>query len=98
MSGSNRVPIDLSSARIPKGQVFIIPSRCKQCNFCIEFCPTDVLTYSKEFNEKGYHFPIVAEGKEDDCVHCRFCDLVCPELAIYTREAETGEEPQAETR
>jgi formate hydrogenlyase subunit 6/NADH:ubiquinone oxidoreductase subunit I len=35
----------------------------------------------------------VAEGKESDCVHCRFCDLICPELAIFTTEA--GDEPGA---
>jgi 2-oxoglutarate ferredoxin oxidoreductase subunit delta len=37
-------------------------------------------------NAKGYHFPVVATGKETDCVNCGFCRLVCPEFAIYTEE------------
>ena len=37
-------------------------------------------------NAKGYHYPAVAEGKEQDCVNCAFCKLVCPEFAIYTEE------------
>jgi 2-oxoglutarate ferredoxin oxidoreductase subunit delta len=37
-------------------------------------------------NAKGYHYPVVAEGKEQACVDCDFCKLVCPEFAIYTEE------------
>jgi 2-oxoglutarate ferredoxin oxidoreductase subunit delta len=87
MAGA-RVPMDLSYAHVPKGQVFVIPNRCKGCKFCIEFCPKHVLDYSEDINEKGYRYPIVAKGKEGECIHCRFCDLICPELAIYTRETE----------
>lgn len=82
----HRVPMDLSLAHVPQGQVFIIPNRCKGCKFCIEFCPKEVLAYSDDINSKGYHYPVVAPGKEKECVHCRFCDLICPELAIYSRE------------
>jgi len=89
-----REPIDLSLAQVPRGRVHVIAERCKQCNFCITYCPTEVLEYSEETNAKGYHFPRVAEGKESSCVHCRFCDLICPELAIFTTEVaaegETG--------
>jgi ferredoxin len=81
-----RQPMDLSSARVPVGRVHVIAERCKQCNFCINYCPTKVLEYSPEINAKGYHFPVVARGKEMACVHCRFCDLICPELAIFTTE------------
>jgi len=81
-----RRPIDLNEVRVPRGQVFVIPERCKGCRFCIEFCPEDVLQESEGMNAKGYHFPVVTEGKEDACVNCRFCRLVCPEFAIYTEE------------
>lgn len=86
-----RQPIDLASAKVPVGEVHVIAERCKQCNFCINYCPTKVLEYSTEINAKGYHFPVVADGKERACVHCRFCDLICPELAIYTTEAEADD-------
>ena len=81
-----RQPIDLASAKVPVGRVHVIAERCKQCNFCINYCPTNVLEYSSDINAKGYHYPVVAEGKENACVHCRFCDLICPELAIYTTD------------
>jgi 2-oxoglutarate ferredoxin oxidoreductase subunit delta len=85
-----REPIDLPRARVPRGEVHVIAERCKQCDYCVTYCPTHVLVYSSETNARGYHYPEVAEGKGDDCVLCRFCDLICPELAIYTTEAASG--------
>ena len=83
-----RVPMDrhLEQFRVPRGQVFVIPNRCKDCRFCIDFCPEKVLVQSADLNAKGYRYAVVAEGKEDACVNCRFCTLVCPEFAIYTEE------------
>lgn len=86
-----RQPIDLASAKVPLGRVHVIAERCKQCDFCINYCPTDVLEYSDNINAKGYHYPVVAKGKEMSCVHCKFCDLICPELAIFTSELEAGD-------
>jgi 2-oxoglutarate ferredoxin oxidoreductase subunit delta len=85
---STRIPLDrtMEQFAIPRGQVSIIPSRCKGCRFCIEFCPMDVLIESADLNAKGYRYAVVAEGREGDCVHCQFCTLVCPEFAIYTEE------------
>ena len=82
----SRTPINLHEAEVPKGQVYIIPDRCKGCNFCVQLCPKDVLQESEAVNEKGYHFPEVVNGKGEDCVHCEFCTLVCPEFAIFTKE------------
>ncbi len=83
---STRKPIDAASVQIPVGQVFVIPERCKGCRFCVEFCPELVLVESDDMNAKGYHYPVVAEGKEQACINCAFCKLVCPEFAIYTEE------------
>jgi 2-oxoglutarate ferredoxin oxidoreductase subunit delta len=89
--------MDLPLAQVPVGRVHVIAERCKQCDFCITYCPTKVLAYSEEINAKGYHYPIVAPGKENACVHCRFCDLICPELAIYTTEYSAGEDATGES-
>ncbi len=81
-----REPLDRQKIRVPRGQVFLIPERCKGCGICIEFCPVDVLKESPRANGKGYHLPEVARNKEEACIHCQFCSLVCPEFAIYSTE------------
>jgi 2-oxoglutarate ferredoxin oxidoreductase subunit delta len=81
---SPRQPVDRAAVIVPRGQVFVIPERCKGCRFCIEFCPRDVLTESTQTNAKGYRYPVVAAGREDECGNCQFCTIVCPEFAIYT--------------
>lgn len=99
VANAKRQPMDLSTAQVPRGNVHVIAERCKECSFCINYCPAEVLVYSDAINAKGYHYPVVAEGKQSACVHCRFCDLICPELAIFTTDATddpvTAVEPDA---
>jgi 2-oxoglutarate ferredoxin oxidoreductase subunit alpha len=73
---------DLPSEQRPgKGTVFVRTEICKGCSFCIDFCPTDCLTFSKEFNAKGYHFPNLSAPEA--CTGCDLCGLYCPDFAIY---------------
>lgn len=95
---TRRKPMDLSYAKVPQGQVYVIPERCKECRFCVEFCPQGMLAFSTEINAKGYHYPVIREGREKDCIHCGFCNLVCPEFAIFTEELTTAETPAQEGR
>ena len=83
--------MDIDKARIPQGEVHVIPERCKECGFCVGYCPEKVLEFSQDINAKGYHFPVIAPDKQQACVHCGFCNLICPELAIYTVELERRE-------
>ena len=83
-----RTPLNLQKVKVPRGQVYVIPERCKGCRICIEFCPQEVLQESQEINAKGYHYPEMVSGKEEACVHCDFCTLICPEFAIFTAEWE----------
>jgi 2-oxoglutarate ferredoxin oxidoreductase subunit delta len=85
-----RRPMDLNRAHTPRGEVHVIPERCKECGFCVGYCPEEVLAFSGERNAKGYHYPVIAPGKEGACVHCGFCNLICPELAIYTIDVDRG--------
>lgn len=65
----------------PKFEIHIIEDRCKECDFCIEFCPNDVLKKSDRFNAKGFHPP---EPKNpESCTGCRTCELLCPDFAIF---------------
>ena len=82
-----RTPLDLDTLQIPRGQVYLIPERCKGCEICIELCPKKVLQVSENTNRKGYHLPEIILGMEDACVHCEFCTMVCPEFAIFTLES-----------
>ncbi len=83
-----RTPVNLDSVHVPRGVVHLILERCKGCKLCIELCPQDVLEASDDLNDKGYHYPIIAEGKETSCVHCGFCTMICPEFAIFTLEVQ----------
>lgn len=87
-----RRPLNMDKISIPRGQVYLIPDRCKGCELCVHFCPEDVLETSANRNAKGYHYPAIAAGKENACVHCGFCTIICSEFAIFTLpvEAETN--------
>lgn len=71
------------------GVIHINKDRCKGCEFCVEYCPKDVLALSDEFNIKGYHPPYVIN--EDDCVYCQLCETICPEFAIFVTLKEKEE-------
>ncbi|NCO61445.1 MAG: 4Fe-4S ferredoxin [Deltaproteobacteria bacterium CG_4_8_14_3_um_filter_51_11] len=79
-----RIPLDSQTVQTPKGIVHILEDRCKGCGYCIEFCPKKVLQFSNRFNKKGYHPPEAMN--EGDCVNCHFCEIICPEFAIYSME------------
>ena len=80
-----RVPLDIDEIGISRGIVQILEDRCKGCGFCIEYCPRGILEFSKKFNKKGYHPPVVK--KPDDCINCHYCEIICPDFAIYSYEA-----------
>jgi len=63
------------------GAIFVEEELCKGCGFCIEFCPTEVLEFSHQFNKKGYHYPVIAA--EEQCNGCDLCGLYCPDFAIF---------------
>lgn len=84
-----RVPLDTKEVLITRGKVHIIADRCKGCGYCIEYCPRQVLVVSTRFNKKGYHPPLVTK---DDCLNCHYCELLCPEFAIFSVADEPGTE------
>jgi 2-oxoglutarate ferredoxin oxidoreductase subunit delta len=77
-----RTPLDADAIDLAKGSVHILEERCKGCGYCIEFCPRAILAFSKRFNKKGYHPPELL--KADGCVNCHYCEIICPEFAIYS--------------
>lgn len=85
-----RKPLDEKEVQI--GQVYVVAARCKECSYCWEYCPEDVLEISEDINSKGYHYPQIAEGKDNSCVMCNMCQNICPEFAIFTKEKQPKEE------
>ncbi len=81
-----KLPIDLSKHEVVRGEVVVIKEKCKGCHLCVEFCPRKMLEISDDFNAKGYHYPKVVSGREDECAACGFCEIVCPDFAIYHKD------------
>lgn len=73
-------------SKIVEAEIIIIPEYCKGCDFCIEFCPKDVLEHSSKLNARGVHPPEVKN--EDACVGCGVCEEVCPDFAIFLKRQE----------
>ena len=48
--------------------------RCKECGYCIKFCPKGVLSKGTKVNKKGYYPPVVGEG----CIACGTIARVSP--------------------
>jgi 2-oxoglutarate ferredoxin oxidoreductase subunit delta len=69
------------SAKKGKGTVVVRAETCKGCSFCLDFCPPKCLAFSREFNAKGYHYPVLSAP--EDCTGCDLCGLYCPDFAIF---------------
>lgn len=78
--GGSRSMVD-EPAKKAKGTIILNKEICKGCSFCIDFCPTHCLEFSKDFNRKGYHYPVLA--RPEDCTGCDLCGLYCPDYAIF---------------
>ena len=43
-----RTPLDISQVIVPRGQVYLIPERCKGCEICAEECPAGAIKMVEE--------------------------------------------------
>jgi 2-oxoglutarate ferredoxin oxidoreductase subunit delta len=59
----------------PRGEVHVFDNWCKGCGLCIEFCPADVLVLGLDNRPKAIY--------PEKCVACRWCELHCPDFAIF---------------
>ncbi|MCL1894007.1 MAG: 4Fe-4S dicluster domain-containing protein [Holophagaceae bacterium] len=81
-----------STEKKGKGTIFVKAEICKGCSFCIDFCPTKAIGFSNEFNQKGYHYPVLVY--EEKCTGCDLCGLYCPDFAIFGVRYKDLEERQ----
>ncbi|MBQ7126745.1 4Fe-4S binding protein [bacterium] len=61
--------------------IVIDEEKCKSCYLCIDACPKKVI---KKGNKIGKTGDFLAEFKDEksECIGCKSCALVCPDLAI----------------
>jgi 2-oxoglutarate ferredoxin oxidoreductase subunit delta len=67
---------------LPRGEVRIFDNWCKGCGLCVEFCPADVLGLGVEGRPRAIY--------PEKCTACRWCELHCPDFAIYIIEPGAG--------
>lgn len=91
MAGLSRLRTPIDRPTKPRGVVHITEERCKECDFCVRFCPKDILEISDRYGPKGYRPVQVVAGKAPDCIACRFCEDVCPEFAISITEVDANQ-------
>ena len=53
---------------------------CKGGSLCIGVCPKSVLSLSDRLKSEA--------TKQEDCIGCRQCENICPDLAITITEKE----------
>lgn len=54
-------------------------SLCKDCALCFSFCPKNIFIQDEEEAS-------ISVGPSDECIGCKVCEKMCPELAIQVKE------------
>ena len=72
-----------SKRRLPRGRVTVFPNWCKGCGLCVEFCPAGVLEQGPDGR--------VTVAHPEKCTACRWCELHCPDFAIFVADVEPDE-------
>ncbi len=68
---------------------------CKGCNICIDRCPVDALEESDKLNKRGIRPPRLK--KKNECNYCRYCELICPDLALSVVPDDKENKPVKKT-
>lgn len=61
-------------------KIVIDKELCKFCGMCAAACPKKLIVPGKGLNRTGSRYMI--QVREEDCVGCKFCGVMCPDSAI----------------
>ena len=61
----------------------IAPELCNGCGICVNSCPLDVIRMDEENKRAIIKYP-------EDCMLCDWCELDCPEGAIYVSPVKSA--------
>lgn len=65
-----------------QGTILIDQAHCKSCQYCVLFCPKDVIAIDNaQLNSAGYH-PAALVDPDQQCTGCAICATVCPDACI----------------
>ncbi len=79
-AASPEAPPRPSKRRMPRGEVHIFENWCKGCGLCVEFCPAGVLAFGQDSRPLALY--------SENCTACRWCELHCPDFAIFITDIE----------
>jgi 2-oxoglutarate ferredoxin oxidoreductase subunit delta len=79
---------DKRKRKLPRGRVTIFPNWCKGCDLCVIFCPAGVLGEGPDDR--------VVVAHPEKCTACRWCELHCPDFAIFVTDIEPDSEEDTE--
>lgn len=64
-------------------RVTIDRDRCKDCGYCIHFCPRKAISRAGKYNKEGYEYMQIDREK---CIVCGICYTVCPDGVFETED------------